>query len=99
MLINRNGLDFDKFDTQVGCGGQSTNFDEDASCFRNGPQMNIVLGEGNDILSLRATNGLNGPVIFQAPVGESHVAGGRATTSSTATRGWTISMAASATTR
>ena len=75
-LSNTNGLDFDKFDTQVGCGGQSTNFDEDASCFRNGPQMNILLREGRDILSLRATNGLNGPVIFAAPVGESHVAGG-----------------------
>jgi hypothetical protein len=75
-LRNRNGFDFDKFDTQFGCRQGSTNFDEHASCFRNGPQMNILLGEGRDLLSMRSTNGANGPVISEAPIGESHVAGG-----------------------
>src|SRR4051794_12072567 len=43
-LRNRNGLDFHKWDAGVGCRQGSTDFDEHASCFRNGPQMNILLG-------------------------------------------------------
>src|SRR4051794_3102768 len=37
-LTNGNGGDFDKFDTDVGCRQGSSDFDEHASCFRNGPQ-------------------------------------------------------------
>src|SRR4051794_1438698 len=75
-LKNRNGVDFHKWDAEFGCRQGSTDFDENASCFRNGPQMNISLGEGRDLLSMRSTNGANGPVISEAPIGEAHVAGG-----------------------
>src|SRR4051812_28270458 len=76
VLFHDNPGDVFKFDTGNGCGGQSTRFDDEATCFRNGPQMNILLREGDDILSMRNTNGANGPGTSEAPIGESHVAGG-----------------------
>src|SRR4051812_42168602 len=76
VLFHDNAGDVFKFDTGNGCGGQSSDFDDEVTCFRNGPQMNISLREGNDILSMRGTNGVNGPVLFEAPIGESHASGG-----------------------
>src|SRR3954447_1242181 len=76
VLLHDNAGDVFKFDTGTGCGGQSSDFDNEVTCFRNGPQMNILLHEGADVLSLRSTNGVDGPVIAEAPIGESHVSGG-----------------------
>ena len=74
-LFSQNAGDVFKFDTGTGC-DTFTSFSDHATCFRNGPQMNILLGEGRDILSMRSTNGVDGPVIKEAPIGESHVSGG-----------------------
>jgi len=74
VLFSANAGDVRKFAEGVGC-SVFTDFDDHATCFRNGPQMNISLREGNDILSMRSTNGVDGPVISEAPIGESHVSG------------------------
>jgi hypothetical protein len=75
VLFSQNAADVFKFDTGDGC-SVFTDFDDHATCFRNGPQMNISLLGGRDVLSLRSTNGVDGPVIEEAPIGESHVSGG-----------------------
>jgi hypothetical protein len=61
-IKNDNLADFFRYDTQAGC-READQFD--ATCDRNGPQMNVVLVGGNDILDLRP-----------APAGQSSVAAG-----------------------
>jgi hypothetical protein len=66
---NGNGGDIFKFHADVGC-AVAASLDDVATCFRNGPKINVQLAGGDDFLSMSSTQ------YGSAPTGDASVAGG-----------------------